>query len=70
MPSPKLAWSGFPLIELEQQPVQTDRRKAVALLAVPSLELFAHRRERLAAIFWPDDDSRRIDAYLRWRSIV
>jgi predicted ATPase/DNA-binding SARP family transcriptional activator/tetratricopeptide (TPR) repeat protein len=50
---------------LDDQPVQTDRRKAVALLAVLSLEPGAQRRERLAALFWPDFETNRAYAYLR-----
>ncbi len=65
MPSLKLAWLGFPQITKDDRPVQTDRRKAVSLLAVLSLEPGAHRRERLAALFWPDFDSSRAFAYLR-----
>lgn len=65
MPTLKLTWLGFPQIELDGQPVKTDRRKAVALLAVLSLAQGAQRREQLSALFWPEFDASRASAYLR-----
>lgn len=65
MPRLRLAWLGFPQITLDERPVQTERRKAVALLALLSLEPGVQRRERLAAFFWPEFDPGSAFAYLR-----
>lgn len=61
----RFQWFGSPQITLDGQPVRTDRRKAVALLAYLTLEPGAHRREQLAALFWPDFDASSAHAYLR-----
>ncbi len=56
---------GSPQIERDRQPVETDRRKAVALLAYLAVTGHRHSREALAALFWPEADQSRALAYLR-----
>jgi len=56
---------GPPEIELSGRPLETDRRKAVALLAYLAVTGVAHSRDALAAMFWPDFDTSRAYAYLR-----
>jgi len=56
---------GPPRLELDGAPVETDRRKALALLAYLAVTKQSHSREALAALFWPDYDQSRAYAYLR-----
>ena len=56
---------GFPEIQLDGQPVSTDRRKAVALLAYLAVNGQAQTRDALAALFWPDYEASSAYAYLR-----
>ncbi len=65
MPKLTLRFFGSPEIELAGRPVETDRRKAVALLAYLALTGAPQSRDALAALFWPDFDSSRAYAYLR-----
>jgi hypothetical protein len=46
-------------LELDGAPVETDRRKALALLAYLAVTKQSHSREALAALFWPDYDQSR-----------
>lgn len=61
----KITLLGPPRIELDNKPVATDRRKAVALLAYLAVTAVSHSRESLAALFWPESDQSRAYAYLR-----
>lgn len=56
---------GSPQIERKGQPADTDRRKAVALLAYLAVTGQRHGREALAALFWPEADQSQALAYLR-----
>ncbi|RPI24995.1 MAG: tetratricopeptide repeat protein, partial [Chloroflexota bacterium] len=56
---------GAPQIELNEQAIATDRRKAIALLAYLAVTGSRHSRETLAALFWPDYDQSQAFAYLR-----
>ena len=56
---------GPPRLALDGAPVETDRRKALALLAYLAVTKQSHSREALAALFWPDYDQSRAYAYLR-----
>lgn len=50
---------------MDGQPLTTDRRKALALLAYLAVTGQAHTREKLAALFWPEQESAKAFAYLR-----
>jgi predicted ATPase/DNA-binding SARP family transcriptional activator len=50
---------------VDGEPVSTDRRKAVALLAYLAMTGRAHARESLATLFWPEYDGSRALTYLR-----
>ncbi len=65
MPKLTIRLFGSPEIELGGRPVETDRRKAVALLAYLAVTGVPQSRDALAALFWPDFDSSRAFAYLR-----
>ncbi len=65
MPHLKLRFFGPPRIELDGKPAQTDRRKALALLAYLAVTAKPHSRETLAALFWPDHEQSKAFAYLR-----
>lgn len=56
---------GSPQIELDETHLDTDRRKAVALLAYLAVTAVPHTRDTLATLFWPDSDQSRALAYLR-----
>lgn len=45
---------GNPEIKLAGKPIEVDTRKAIALLAYLALTGERHRREKLAAFFWPE----------------
>src|SRR5687767_7741440 len=51
--------------EVDGVEVRVDTRKAIALLAWLAVSGRAHRRETLAALFWPDADEERARAALR-----
>lgn len=52
-------------IRLDGAPVETERRKALALLAYLAVENAPQTREALAALFWPDYPRQSAFAYLR-----
>ena len=56
---------GPPRIERDGMPIEIDRQKAVALLAVLALEPWEHARDALAAMLWPEVDRGRGRANLR-----
>ena len=56
---------GTPLIEVGGQPIVVDTRKATALLAYLAVRQGVHRREALAAFFWPDCSERKARGALR-----
>lgn len=56
---------GSPRIERDGRPVETDTRKAVALLAYLAVTGEYHSRESLAALLWPEMDDERARAGLR-----
>ncbi|MFN2196052.1 MAG: BTAD domain-containing putative transcriptional regulator [Anaerolineales bacterium] len=56
---------GSPEIKLRGKEIQTDRRKAVALLTYLALDERRHSREKLAAFFWGDYQQGSALAYLR-----
>jgi len=70
--SPRLVlqFLGLPQLHLDDQPIATDRRKAIALLAylaVNDLEHGSQRysRESLSALLWPDYDQAKAFSNLR-----
>lgn len=56
---------GTPRVEVEGTPLDVDTRKATALAIYLALTGQPHRRERLAAFFWPEADEARAGAALR-----
>jgi predicted ATPase/DNA-binding SARP family transcriptional activator len=56
---------GAPSIDLDGHALQTERRKAIALLAYLAISDVPHRRDALAALLWPDYDQRSALTYLR-----
>jgi len=56
---------GPPRLEHDGAVLEIGRRKALALLAYLAVTGEAHRREALAALFWPEHDHSRAHAYLR-----
>ena len=47
---------GPPRLELDGEPVQIGRRKALALLIYLAITRRPHSRDALATLFWPDYD--------------
>jgi DNA-binding SARP family transcriptional activator/Tfp pilus assembly protein PilF len=56
---------GAPRIELDQQPITVDTRKAIALLVYLALTRQPHSRDALAALLWPEYDQSHAYAALR-----
>src|ERR671923_160001 len=65
--SPRLAlhFLGHPQINLDDKPVSTDRRKAVALIAYLAMNRDRQTREFLSGLFWPDYDQAKAYSNLR-----
>jgi DNA-binding SARP family transcriptional activator len=61
----EIALLGAPQVQLDGVPLDTDRRKAIALLAYLAVTAKAHTREQLAALLWPDYERDSALAYLR-----
>jgi len=65
-----LQFLGIPQVHLDDKPVVTDRRKALALLAYLAVNAIEHphqkhSRETLSALFWPDYTQAKAFANLR-----
>lgn len=65
-----LEFLGFPQVHLDDTPVATDRRKAIALIAYLAVNDVNHSpqrysRESLSALLWPDYDQARAFSNLR-----
>jgi DNA-binding SARP family transcriptional activator/predicted ATPase/tetratricopeptide (TPR) repeat protein len=65
LPKLKLFLLGAPNVELDGQPADISRRKAIALMAYLAVEGQPHTRDELATLFWPDYESSQSYAYLR-----
>ncbi len=65
MSSLKLYFLGTPRIELADEPVTMDTRKAVAMLAYLALSGERQSRDSLAALLWSEFDDSRAKAALR-----
>src|SRR5512144_349291 len=70
--SPRLVlkFLGLPQVHLDDQPVATDRRKAIALLAYLAVSDSDHSpqrysRESLSTLFWPDYEQAKAFSNLR-----
>jgi len=70
--SPRLVlqFLGLPQVKLDDKPIATDRRKAIALLAYLAVNDIRHPhqkypRESLSALFWPDYDQSKAFSNLR-----
>src|SRR6266498_3802453 len=70
--SPRLVlqFLGLPQIHLDDQPIATDRRKAIALLVYLAMNDIGHphqrySRESLSALFWPDYEQAKAFSNLR-----
>lgn len=61
----KIFLLGPPRVELNDMPVEIQRRKALALLVYLAVSGQAHSRDSLATFFWPELDQQRGRAYLR-----
>ena len=61
----RLRLLGPPLVELDGQPVQLGRHKAIALLAYLAVTRRSHGRDALATLLWPDLDQSAARAELR-----
>src|SRR5215470_19981704 len=65
-----LQFLGLPQIQLDDQPVVTDRRKAIGLLAYLAVNDVGHApqkysRESLSALLWPDYEQAKAFTNLR-----
>src|SRR4030042_3348910 len=60
-----IALLGPPTVTLDGKPVETDRHKAIGLLAYLATEARPHRREALAALLWPEYPRASAFSYLR-----
>src|SRR5690349_561445 len=60
-----LSLFGPPRIERDGAPVNTDTRKAIALIAYLALTRQPHSRDALAALLWPEYDQQHARATLR-----
>ncbi|MCB9160035.1 MAG: AAA family ATPase [Caldilineaceae bacterium] len=56
---------GAPTIAVDGQPIETDTRKATALMAYLAMQPGVHTRDHLATLLWPDLDQTRARAALR-----
>ena len=56
---------GAPTIAVDGQPIETDTRKATALMAYLAMQPGVHTRDHLATLLWPELDQTRARAALR-----
>lgn len=56
---------GAPVIAVDGRPIETDTRKATALVAYLAMQPGAHTRDHLATLLWPELDQTRARAALR-----
>jgi WD40 repeat protein/DNA-binding SARP family transcriptional activator len=56
---------GAPQLSLAGRPLTIQRRKVLALLCYLAIRREKHRRESLAALFWPESDQRKAHGSLR-----
>jgi WD40 repeat protein/serine/threonine protein kinase len=61
----KIFLLGTPQLEIDNTPIDLERRKALALLAYLAVTEKSHSRESLAALFWPEADQNRARTTLR-----
>ena len=66
----RLELLGLPQVHLDDKPIDTDRRKAIALLAYLAVNGVSHpgqkySRESLSASFWPDYEQAKAFSHLR-----
>ncbi len=61
----KISLLGAVRVERDGIPIEVDTRKAIALLAYLAMTGVPHRREALAAFFWPEADDDRARGALR-----
>jgi DNA-binding SARP family transcriptional activator/predicted ATPase len=61
----KLFFLGPPRIELDDESLEIELRKGVALLAYLVVTDQSHGRDALSTLFWPDADQSRARSYLR-----
>ncbi|MCB0193954.1 MAG: protein kinase, partial [Anaerolineae bacterium] len=61
----KLYLLGPPRVEIDETPVDIQRRRALALLAYLAVNRQTHSRDTLSTLLFPDADQRRARAYLR-----
>ena len=61
----KLWLLGQPRIELDGEPIELQRRKALALLVYLAVTGEAQRRDSLATLFWPEADQSSARTALR-----
>lgn len=64
-PLPSLFLLGPPRVEWQGAPIALDRHKALALLAYLAVTGQAHRRDALAALFWPESGQTQARTALR-----
>lgn len=65
MPELRIALLGAPSIEVGRKRIETDTRKATALLAYLAVSEQPQRRATLAALLWPDNDEQKGRGALR-----
>jgi len=65
MPHLEIKLFGAPRITLDGIALETDRHKAIGLLAYLAVEARSHSREALAALLWPDYPRASAFSYLR-----
>ena len=65
MPQLRVSLLGAPTIEVGRKAIETDTRKATALLAYLAVSEQPQRRATLAALLWPDSDEQKARGALR-----